>query len=419
MLTRRLSAMVRSANMAALMRNLALHKPASQSSTSIWSASSKPDEDAKGANKGAITQLYGFHTAQESNPWWQVDLEAEFLIRKIVLYNRNDYWAVRLKHFSILGSLDGKDWQVIFRKRDRSVFGFPDDLPYVAEIGGDHLARYIRVRLDGLDSLHFRECRVFGEPAAADLRIRLVDEAERAQRKRLQLPPERNGKLIEIDDFLVFGDRDSYASSIISALESGRYEIRERGLAKEILEPGDRVIEAGTAIGLVAMTAASIVGAANVLTFDANPEIAADARRNFDRNGLVEIESRWGLLKNRHSIRQESETADFYIDEDFWASREHATEHDQRIQKKIQVPVYCFEDEIAGHGANVLICDIEGGEVKLLTGADLDGIKKIIIETHYGFVGERETDEMVKELISNGFSIHLSLSGGGVTFLRR
>jgi len=236
---------------------------------------------------------------------------------------------------------------------------------------------------------------------------------------RLQLPPGRNGKLIELDDFMIFGDLDSYAPEIISALESGVYEARERWLAKEILEPGDRVIEAGTAIGLLAMTAASIVGAANILTFDANPEVVGDAQRNFDRNGLAAIKSRWGVLKSRQSICRENEMVDFYIDEHFWASRLHATEHAERILKKVQVPVFCLEDEIADHCANVLICDIEGGEAELLTGADLSGIKKIIIEVHYSWAGERETDDMMRKLISSGFSMRFSLSDPPVFTLQR
>jgi FkbM family methyltransferase len=400
------------------MLNLAMNKPALQSSTSIWSSSSNPEEDARGANNGQISRLYGFHTAYESSPWWQVDLQDEFVIRRVVLYNRQAC-AERLKYFSILKSLDGEKWHVIFRKRDRSVFGLIDDLPYVAEISGDHLARYVRIRLDGVESLHFSECQVFGEPAEADIRQRIIEDAARAEQERLELPPGRSGKLIEVDDFMVFVDHANYAPEIIATLESGWYEGRERWLAKEILEPGDRVIEAGTAVGLVAMTAALIVGAANVLTFDANPEIVADAQRNFNRNRLGEIKSRWGVLKNRQSIHGENETADFYIAKHFWASRLHASEHDENILKKVQVPVFCLEDEIEVHRANVLICDIEGGEVDLLMQSDLTGIRKIIIETHYGFVGESETDEMMRKLISDGFSIHLGLSGQNVTTLRR
>jgi FkbM family methyltransferase len=400
------------------MLNLALYKPALQSSTSIWSSSSKPEEDARGANNGQISRLYGFHTAYESNPWWQVDLEGEFVIRKVILYNRQDC-AERLKYFSILTSLDGEKWGVIFRKRDKRVFGLADDSPYVAEIYGDHLARYVRVRLDGIESLHFSECQVFGEPIGADLRDRLIEDAARAEQKRLELPPGRNGKLIEVDDFTVFVDDDNYAPEIIATLESGWYEDRERWLAKEILERHDRVIEAGTAVGLVAMTAASIVGPADVLTFDANPEIVADAQRNFHRNGLGEIKSRWGVLKNRQSIHGENEAVDFYIAKHFWASRLHASEHDENIVRKVQVPVFCLEDQIEAHRANVLICDIEGGEVDLLMHSDLRGIRKIIIETHYGWVGERETDEMIRKLVLEGFCIHLGLSGQQVFTLRR
>ena len=145
------------------MRNLALNKPATQSSISVWSRSS-PGEDAKGANNGQIYCPYGFHTDCESNPWWQVDLQDQFLIHKVVLYNRQEC-EDRLKYFSILKSLDGLNWQIIFRKQDSLVFF--NHLPYVAEISGDHVARYVRIRLDGVDFLHFSECQVFGEPAGA------------------------------------------------------------------------------------------------------------------------------------------------------------------------------------------------------------------------------------------------------------
>jgi FkbM family methyltransferase len=400
------------------MLNLALNKPALQSSTSIWSTSSNPAEEARGANNGLISRLHGFHTACENNPWWQVDLQSEFLIRKVVLYNRQEY-AERLKYFSVLKSLDGERWQIIFRKRDKSVFGYANDFPYVAEISGNHLARYIRIRLDGLESLHFSECQVFGEPVGTDARQHLIEDSEREERERIELPAGRNGKLIEFDGFTIFVDRDNYAPEIIATLESGRYEARERWLAKEILDPTDRVIEAGTAVGLVALTAASIVGAANVLTFDANPEIVADAQRNFHRNGLGEIKSRWGVLKNRQSIYSEKETVDFYIAKHFWASRLHASENDESILKKVRVPVFCLEDEIEAHRADVLICDIEGGEVDLLMQSDLRGITKIIIETHYGWADERQTDKMIRKFIYDGFSIHLGLSGEQVFTLRR
>lgn len=398
--------------------NLALNKPALQSSTSVWSSRPSPENDAKGGNNGEITRPYGFHTDCEGNPWWQVDLQDQFLIRRVLLYNREGC-EERLKYFSILKSLDGKRWQVIFSKQDNSVFGHDDALPYVAEISGDHLARYVKIRLNGVDFLHFSECQVFGELASADVRQQMIeDPVASAEQERLELPPGRNGKLIEIDDFTVFADFETYAPEIIATLESGWYEEGERRLAREILEPGDRIIEAGTALGLVTMTAASLVGATNVLTFEANPEIKADAQCNFRRNGLDEIKSRWGVLKNRRSIGAKDEMIDFYIAKQFLASRLDASENDEGISKKVEVPVFCLEDEIEAHRANVLICDIEGGEVDLLTESDLTGISKIIVETHW-WAGDSETAEMMRKLISAGFSIDQDLSCPQLRVLRR
>lgn len=155
----------RSSTGSSRMRNLALKKPATQSSICRWSVGSSSEEDARGANNGEISRPYGFHTDWESNPWWQVDLQDQFLVHRVVIYNRQDCEEDRLKYFSILKSLDGEEWHIIFEKQDSLVFG--KYMPYVAEISGDHLARYIKIRLDGIGFLHFSECLVFGEPSAA------------------------------------------------------------------------------------------------------------------------------------------------------------------------------------------------------------------------------------------------------------
>ncbi len=81
--------------------NLALGKPALQSSTSKWSRSQVPADDAAGANNGKISGEAGFHTAKEINPWWQVDLQDDFIIYKIDIYNRRKN-AERLRNFRVL-----------------------------------------------------------------------------------------------------------------------------------------------------------------------------------------------------------------------------------------------------------------------------------------------------------------------------
>jgi FkbM family methyltransferase len=400
------------------MINLALNKPALQSSTSKWSWHPAADQDAKRGNDGDTSAHMVFHTDTERQPWWQVDLEDEFLIRKVLIFNRREE-AARLRHFTLLKSLDGKNWREMYRKRDSAIFGLSDDRPFEIEFSDNHLARFVRVRLDAFSCLHFSECQIFGERVGPDLRAHIIEEQARAEHQLGTPNHARNGEFIDIDGLSVFVDFDNYHDIIVRALEDGHYEGQERSLAKALLQHSDRVIEVGTAVGVVSMTAALIVGASNVATFDANSDIVSDARANFERNGLNEIKSRVGVLKNRRKLEASEAEVDFYIADAFWASRLDASESDQHILRKVKVPVFCLEDEIQAHAATFLICDIEGGEVELLLDADLSGIKTIVMETHYSVVGEKAVDTMMRKLILEGFSIHLGYSANQIVVLRR
>jgi hypothetical protein len=142
-------------------RNLALNKPALQSSTCEWSNHRVPELDARGANNGTISPEAGFHTATEQDPWWQVDLQDKFLVEKVAIFNRQ-HMAERLTYFSLLLSLDGMKWASVFTKRDESVFGKSDHSPYVIELPRARLARFLRLRLNGRNCLHFNELQAFG-----------------------------------------------------------------------------------------------------------------------------------------------------------------------------------------------------------------------------------------------------------------
>ena len=399
------------------MLNLALRKPAFQSSLSQYSIVSTHTEDAKGANNGHVGCVYGFHTWTERDPWWQVDLEDLFVIHRVVIFNRRDR-AERLKRFTLLGSRDGREWEELFRKSDDHVFG-GDGEPFIAEIESGPLARFVRVRLDGEAPLHFKECQVFGEHPDAAIRARMREEEEQAEQRRGHIGEGRRGRGLVGGGWAVFVDEENYDRKIVGALEQGQYEGTERHLVSHLVTHVDRVIDMGTGIGMVAMTAARIVGAENVVTFDGNPDIARDARDNFERNGLEGIRSHVGNLRNRQSITDPQETMTFYINREFWASRLSASAADRDTVKTVQIPIFCLEDVIKEHGATVLICDIEGAEVDLLSHADLSGIRLIIMETHYWAVGEAATDQMVRELIMSGFSLHLGVSHTSYLAFRR
>jgi hypothetical protein len=145
-------------------RNLALHKPATQSSVNGWHQAATPEEDAKLGNDGQIGRHWGFQTAYEAEPWWQVDLQDKFSIAKVLLFNRHDLENSRL-HLSLLSSTDGETWQLRGVKLDDMPFGGVDQQPYSFSFDQAFNARFIRVQLIGEGHLHLDEIEVyqFGE----------------------------------------------------------------------------------------------------------------------------------------------------------------------------------------------------------------------------------------------------------------
>ena len=406
--------------------NLALNKPATQSSLSPWSTFPTVEEEARGANNGAIDGETGVATGREASPWWQVDLGSLCVVREVRLFHRRDDTS-GLRQFSILASLDGARWSVLFRKTDHAALNELGRDPHVVPLPEDSVGRFLRIRLDGTDVLCFRECQVFGQAADAaaipslearfDAGIR--EQEENRRHRESVLRDGRRGHVVHVEGNAIFVDADRYSPLLVRYLNDDDYETRERALVRDLLRSDDRVLEIGTAIGVVAMTAARIAGPANVVTFEANPEIAADARRNFSHNDLGSIRSHVGVLQNRARFATSPAARDFFISRDFWASRLFAGADDTDIIETIRVPTICLEDEIARHRATVIICDIEGGEVELFTDADLSGIRLLIIEVHHWAVGQEATDAMIRSLVLRGFNVDLYYSGGGMAVLRR
>jgi hypothetical protein len=137
--------------------NLALNKPAQQSSLSYYS---KP-EDAQGAVNGIKTGSFGFHTNKEINPWWQVDLEDIYNLSEIRIYNRLDTALDRISTLEVLVSPDDHNWQTIYVNKQNKVFGGIDGQPLIISIPSI-VARFVRLQLKENNYLHVDEVEVFG-----------------------------------------------------------------------------------------------------------------------------------------------------------------------------------------------------------------------------------------------------------------
>ena len=157
--------------------DVALGRPASQSSTSEWST---PD-DAAGAVNGTFPSDYGFHTGFEFQPWWQVDLGWTYSVELIVVHNRRLGSQERARTIEILISSDGDRWVSVHRNSLVFESGL-EGLPLILALRGSVSCRYVRVQLDGMNYLHLSQVQVFAagpERKVAELLATLAADAAR------------------------------------------------------------------------------------------------------------------------------------------------------------------------------------------------------------------------------------------------
>jgi len=219
---------------------------------------------------------------------------------------------------------------------------------------------------------------------------------------------------IEIGGKLILFEDGRYDTKIVTSMRQGGYEATERSIVPKLFRTGDRVLEIGTAVGLVTMVLADVVGNENVIGFEANPSLVEDARRNFVANNHA-ITVKNQVLENQLCWAGEGSTSDFFIHREYWAS---SLTNKPGTISTVSVPNACFEHEIRAFHANCLVCDIEGGEIDLLTSANLVGIDKIMIEIHY-WAGRSLINRLIRKLIFDGFSIDFDLSLRSVLALHR
>ncbi len=220
----------------------------------------------------------------------------------------------------------------------------------------------------------------------------------------------------EIEGLLIDAE-DPRLEKAREEMRRNAFEARELRLVKQLLRPGQRVMELGTCTGFVAMHIARIVGAANLVCYEANPDNVRMAQRHFAANGL-DVTVHHAVLTPRTQIGPETPpTVPFYLSRGLVSSA--LTPAGMRRFEEVSVPRRCLEEEIARHRAQVLVLDIEGAEVELLGEGDLAGIDAIIMETHYRKAGVRATNAMIAALIAQGFRLDLRASASEVVHLFR
>jgi FkbM family methyltransferase len=182
----------------------------------------------------------------------------------------------------------------------------------------------------------------------------------------------------------------------------GDYEVPERRAVSQLLREGDRVLEIGTCIGLVAMTAAKVVGGRNVLSFEPNPAAAKVAQENFALNNLP-IELVNAALGDRDG------TLDLRVGDSSWLG---ASAHRQFEGPTIATPMRSIADVVGGFKPSVLVVDAEGMEEELLTACPFDNVRALIVEVHPEVIGTEGVTRIGTHLRACGFAPLAALCSG-------
>ncbi len=121
----------------------------------------RTDNDALGGCDGIIDGRYGFHTNEQENPWWQVDLEKPNELSSVVIYNRCD-WPGRTNDIQLMLSDDGSKWREVYKHNGIPFYGFSDGKPLIVKLDGVQ-ARFVRVQIPGMAFLHLDEVELYGK----------------------------------------------------------------------------------------------------------------------------------------------------------------------------------------------------------------------------------------------------------------
>ena len=182
-------------------------------------------------------------------------------------------------------------------------------------------------------------------------------------------------------------------------IAEGGYEWAEIGGVRAIVQPGDRVLECGTGVGVVSAVAAFHGGAEAVLCFEGNPVLIEPIRSLHKLNELD------GMMEVRNQILlagpNQPDHVKFNVRGNFLGSRVTDIALKGSI---VEIPTADYATVKEEFRPNVILMDIEGGESDFLAHADLTGIRAIIVEFHpeiYGVPGMRECKNT---LLQQGFA---------------
>lgn len=194
-------------------------------------------------------------------------------------------------------------------------------------------------------------------------------------------------------------------SRIRWALAKNTYERPEIDMLRRHMRPDDRVLEVGICVGVTSLVTSKIVGAEDMLLYEADPRNFDLARTNFELNRVpLKMRNRvlWSGPNRPRSVRfncNENPSSSSLLDRN-------------NVAHSVEVETEAMEDVLAEAAPTVICSDIEGGEIDLFGKcADFGSVRLILLETHARLTGQDAVDGMLAHLGTCGFKVVESHNG--------
>jgi FkbM family methyltransferase len=199
--------------------------------------------------------------------------------------------------------------------------------------------------------------------------------------------------------------------AIFFHLMNGDYESPELALLDQYLSVDDSVIELGAGIGFLANRYGKHCPHQRHLAIEASPIMVDLVRTNTKHLGNVDVinavAARPPVSAAAGRPDESPHTVDFHVYSDFWASSTqplHLTNPQRQLVRTVQVDMIDLDEVIASRHAQMLVCDIEGGEYDLVRTFDLN-VPKILMELHWHELGMAKALSVLRILEERGYRL--------------
>jgi FkbM family methyltransferase len=183
--------------------------------------------------------------------------------------------------------------------------------------------------------------------------------------------------------------RQFLTREISAAIKGRTYEATEFRLISRLVRPTDVVLELGAGIGFVTTEIARCASAGSVHAYEANPALIDVARRTFELNA-VQPELTNAIVDGQKSGPA---CANLHVHESFWAS---SSLRSGGVSQS--VPRCWVGDIVTQLKPDVIVVDIEGGEIDLFDGINLSSIRTLIVEVHKDVIALSGVDRVFQSL---------------------